>query len=308
MNCRRVRTMKIGLCLVLWLGFMNTFSVGAMHEDEHLSGEFSVSYIATAPEIDLQGNGLSITAGDTTPWTMDHTDFGEVDVSSGHVDHTFRIRNLGDATLNLTNAPPIMKFGDHHSDFNVVAGGDDFTIAPGGYEDFTIRFDPSDLGLRSATITIGNDDSDEDPYNFAIQGTGAYPEMDVYGNNVEIADGDTTPSMLDHTDFGPVLVDGGSVDRTFRIWNHGVGTLNYTYAPPIFVIPNTQFNIVAGGNDSSLPPGEYEDFTVRFNPSGTGIYSATIQMGNNDSDEDPYNFTIQGWGAHPMVYLPLALR
>ena len=103
-------------------------------------------------------------------------------------------------------------------------------------------------------------------------------------------------------------MDGGSVERTFRIWNHGVGTLEYTYAPPIFVYPNTHFNIVAGGNQFSLPPDQYEDFAVRFDPGGTGVLSATIDIGNNDPDQNPYSFVIQGRGANSILYLPLTLR
>ncbi len=37
---------------------------------------------------------------------------------------------------------------------------------------FTITFDPSDTGIRTATVNIANDDSDENPYEFAIKGTG----------------------------------------------------------------------------------------------------------------------------------------
>jgi len=36
----------------------------------------------------------------------------------------------------------------------------------------TVTFDPSAEGVRTATISIANNDADENPYNFAIQGTG----------------------------------------------------------------------------------------------------------------------------------------
>ena len=44
--------------------------------------------------------------------------------------------------------------------------------AGGGTSTFTVEFDPSGVGLRTATITIANDDPSENPYNFDIQGTG----------------------------------------------------------------------------------------------------------------------------------------
>ena len=41
--------------------------------------------------------------------------------------------------------------------------------------------------------------------------------MNVTGNNISIADGDTTPSNADNTDFGT----GNSVTRSFSIQNKG---------------------------------------------------------------------------------------
>jgi hypothetical protein len=44
----------------------------------------------------------------------------------------------------------------------------------GGTTTFTVRFDPSATGTRSATLSIANNDADENPYDFAIQGAGTY--------------------------------------------------------------------------------------------------------------------------------------
>ena len=40
---------------------------------------------------------------------------------------------------------------------------------------FTVQFNPGNLGLRQATISIDNDDADENPYSFDVQGTGIDP-------------------------------------------------------------------------------------------------------------------------------------
>jgi len=44
--------------------------------------------------------------------------------------------------------------------------------AAGGTTTFTVQFDPSDVGLRTAVVSIANDDSDENPYEFGIHGMG----------------------------------------------------------------------------------------------------------------------------------------
>ena len=84
------------------------------------------------------------------------------------------------------------------------------TIAPGGSNTFTVTFDPTTAGLKSATVNIANNDCDENPYNYSIQGTGVDPEIDVRGNMISIADGDATPSLGDQTDFGDVTACSGT--------------------------------------------------------------------------------------------------
>lgn len=251
------------------------------------------------PEIDISGNGIGISDDDTTPSTDDGTEFGTADISGGYVDHTFRITNSGGDTLNYTYAPPI--FIIPHTVFSIVSGGNNFSLLPGAYEEFTVRFQPTSQGDFTAKIEIGNDDADENPYNFNIHGTAESPEMDITGNGIDIPDDDTTPVIADGTEFGDVDVAGGFVDHTFRIWNNSTSTLNYTYAPPIFVIPNSVFSLVSGGGSFSLAPGSYEDFTIRFEPTTPGDYSAAIDIGNDDPNENPYNFTVHGTG---VVYAP----
>src|SRR5439155_109245 len=141
---------------------------------------------------------------DTTPDTADDTDFGAVPTGSGFNDNTFTIFNTGVDTLTLDAvvANRVVIGGANPGDFTVTVQPGSPISAGGGTTSFIIRFDPTALGLRTATVSIANNDSDENPYNFSIQGTGGEPEMDVQGNNTSIADGDATPTAADNTDFG----------------------------------------------------------------------------------------------------------
>lgn len=85
---------------------------------------------------------------------------------------TFTIENTGAATLNLTGSSPYITIdGTHAADFSVTSIPSN-TISASGSTTFQITFNPSAIGTRSATISIVNDDADENPYNFSIQGTG----------------------------------------------------------------------------------------------------------------------------------------
>ncbi|WP_333782931.1 choice-of-anchor D domain-containing protein, partial [Nitratireductor aquibiodomus] len=149
----------------------------------------------------VSGNGTDIADGDGSPDAADHTDFGASDVGGGTVSRTFTIANSGTDTLTLgSNAASLS--GAHAADFAITAQPA-ASVASGGITSVTVQFDPSATGTRGATLSIANDDADEAPFDFAIQGTGTgAPEIAVSGNGTDIADGDGSPDAADHTDFG----------------------------------------------------------------------------------------------------------
>ncbi|MCI0536805.1 MAG: choice-of-anchor D domain-containing protein, partial [Verrucomicrobiales bacterium] len=264
------------------------------------TSEFSQSVPVAVPvvEMDVLGNSVSIADGDVTPSASDHTDFGSANTMSGSVDRVFTIANTGIDPLNLTGSPLVQITGANAADFSVTVQPAS-PVAASGNTTFTVHFDPSAVGLRSATISIANDDVDENPYDFAVQGTGtAAPEMNVLGNSVSIADGDLTPSSADHTDFGSADISSGSVDRGFTIANLGSADLNLTGSPKVQISgPNAADFSVTVQPSSPIAPNGNTTFTVHFDPSATGVRSATISIANNDPDENPYNFSIQGTGS-----------
>ncbi|HPB24178.1 MAG TPA: choice-of-anchor D domain-containing protein [Bacteroidales bacterium] len=130
---------------------------------------------APQPEIDIQGNSVSIADGDATPSASDWTDFGSAVVTTGSVDRTFTILNTGVAGLNLTGTPKVAISGTNAADFSVT-GTPTSPVSAGGSTTFTVHFVPTAVGVRTATLTIANNDLDENPYNFDIVGTGYIPD------------------------------------------------------------------------------------------------------------------------------------
>ena len=127
------------------------------------------------PEIDVQGNSNSILDGSTTTSGSNFTDFGSSNISSGTVIQTFSILNTGNAPLALTGNPKIAIFGTNASDFSVTQLPTSPVAATAGTTTFQITFDPSSSGVRTATVSIASDDSNENPYDFSIIGVGLTP-------------------------------------------------------------------------------------------------------------------------------------
>ncbi|MEM6966889.1 MAG: BspA family leucine-rich repeat surface protein, partial [Bacteroidota bacterium] len=238
------------------------------------------------PEIDVQGGvaSNSISNGDNTPSTIDDTDFGSFPITTNHT-HTFTILNTGSGDLTLGTVTI-----DNTADFTIIsqpAG----TVASGGSTTFDVTFAASVAGIRTGVLSIPNDDPDEAPYTFTLQGTGlGEPEIDVRGGSplVSIVNGDNTPSITDDTDFGDQVIGIDHV-HVFPIFNVGTSNLNLG---TITIDNTTDFTISQVSN--TVGPNGATNLTVTFSASTVGQKDAIITIPSDDPDEDPFTFSITG--------------
>jgi hypothetical protein len=240
-----------------------------------------------APEIAVLGSGQNIVDGDTTPSGSDGTDFGTV-LQGTTANRVFTLNNTG--TAALTTSGLALPTG-----FSLIEGLS-ASIAPGGSDTFTVRLDTATAGTKSGQISFTTNDSDENPFDFSITGTvtAAAPEVVVFGlervsNQLfSIADGETTPSVSYGTDFGSLLQ--GSTGGNVLFWVKNVGTGTLTTSNLTLPVGFILFE----GLSASIAPGDMDSFTVRLDASTAGTKSGQISFANNDSDENPFNFSITG--------------
>ncbi len=274
---------------------------------------FTISGLGRAPEMDLTGRGpdnvfRAIADGSITTAENNGTDFGDTNVTGTKAERVFRITNNGNQNLNISGRNFSGAGAGDYSVSDLFAGNPFVNIAPGATQDFTITFDPSVLGPRPAVFSIDNNDPDENPYNFALNGTGiGFPEIRIQGRQTAhpgnpaptfslINDGDTTPTSSDGTLFRDTAV-GDSFDMLVRVHNDGDGDL--TFSSPT-ITGSSDFSVVSL-SIAGLAAGASRDFTIRFRPSSFGAKTATFSLPNNDSNENPYNFSLQGTGLAPEI-------
>jgi hypothetical protein len=273
-------------------GIRNTNMAIANNDGNESSYTFLLSGTGLDAEMNVQGNGVSIADGDTTASASDHTDFGSAATVNSTIVRTFTIFNSGAATMDLSLGA-ITITGTNAGDFSFTAPLVAL-LAPGTSTTFTVTFDPSATGTRTATVNIANNDSNESPYNFAISGVGNSPEINITGNSVSIADGDTTPSVSDATDFGTVSIESGNTLVTFTIQNTGIGNLNIYGVtlsgsnPGDYSVTIAPASVVAAGSSTT--------FQLSFDPTTIGIKNATVMVTCDDANEDYYTFDITGLG------------
>lgn len=139
-------------------------------------------------EMQVKGNSVVITDGDATPSASDSTDFGSVATTGATLKITYKIKNTGGTSLALSGTPKVAVGGTNAADFTVTTQPSS-PVAAGDSTTFVVEFDPSAIGTRTATLSIANDDTDENPYNWSIQGTGgannSYDNFDSWRFNTD---------------------------------------------------------------------------------------------------------------------------
>lgn len=212
-------------------------------------------------EINITGNSIDISNGDFTTNTANNTDFGPVEEIIGSNSNTFTIENQGTTfPLYLTGTSPYVTItGTHASDFSLTSTPNQ-TINAGSSTTFEITFHPSSAGIKTALISIANNDSNENPYTFSIQGRG----------------------------FTPLTEGPGGVTANLELWlkaNHGAGNTDNQ--------PLTQWLDQANSNDATVnitgQEPTYRDnpnFNVNYNPVVDFDSSYTLSPTDNDYSFD----------------------
>ncbi len=245
--------------------------------------------VGNGAEINLRQNTFSIASAGSF-------DFGAVVVGQSSGNITFTIENTGNAILNLTGTPKIVKSGANAGDFTITETLP-ATINASGSATFNINFMPSGRGARTAQISIANNDSNENPYIINLIGAGIAPEINLKQNTTSIANAGSF-------DFGAFVVSQSSGNITFTIENTGNVILNLTGSPKI-VKSGTHANdfTITESLPATVNANGSVTFTINFTPSSVGTRTAQISIANNDSDENPYIVNLTGVGGVPEINL-----
>lgn len=114
-------------------------------------------------------------------------DFGTENVGE-FISYGFNLDNYGTATLVLYEGWPIEidePGGEQNFYLEDHSGGNE--VLPSGHNTFTIRFVPMSEGPKTATITIWNNDLDENPYTIYLTGTGLWGPEKIIEDETELA-------------------------------------------------------------------------------------------------------------------------
>jgi hypothetical protein len=143
--------------------------------------------------------------------------------------------------------------------------------------------------LVNATVDIGAMESEQPEIAVLINAT-LDPETGHF-NGTLIAD-NTGSHDLGKTAIGYPLTATFTIDNTHGTRKLNIGAAASASVPAGFSV--TGWPNAGQPNEGEIPAGGWSQITLQLNAVSTGTPSGTFSFANNDSDENPYNFTVSG--------------
>lgn len=223
----------------------------------------------------------------------DYVDFGAVEIGppDRSATRTVTLRSMGDTPFEFSR---LTILGDASPEYSIIdpVTGTMNPLDPGQQRVLTIRFNPSSLRVRSATLV-----ANASPYSslcpqataeaiLSGTGTGDAPEIEVIPRRLNFGRRD--------------LCEGMSPAMTLRISNIGTQPLVFTGVGitktgadhPDFIILTDITSLVS----TPIPAGASRTLEVAFQPTELGNRSARLVITTNDGDEATLIVPLSGRG------------
>jgi hypothetical protein len=212
------------------------------------------------PQIQLLVGLNAVANGQTSP-----VNFGSVRQGQTGPTITFTVNNAGGQSLTLgTIALPTGY---------TVTQNPPSTLAPGGQGTFAIQLNSSVVGTRSGSVSISNNDPNNNPFTFQVTGTVTNPAPKIIALGGSLA-------------FGNLTV-GTTAQATLTISNMGNATLTVSgiTCPPGF----------SGPWSGTIPAGGSQPATVTFAPMAAQPYGGNVTV-NSDATSGVNTIAASGTG------------
>ncbi len=193
----------------------------------------------------------------------------------------FTIRNTGNATLNLGQLNVVGE------GFYPIGNPPAASVPANGSTTLRIRLHSNTAGIKTARVTLSNNDPDCNPFIFLVRGVvnpANPPEISVSAPDVPNINKDDLYTFPNSTQVGT------TTSILFTICNTGNGPLNLGQAS----ITGEGFYQIGIPPATVVQPGGCTTFRIRLHSNTPGYKLGRVSIPNNDSDESPFTFTIRG--------------
>jgi hypothetical protein len=271
----------------------STIAIGSPYDDT-VAYEKGYAYVFNAfPElvVEVQPSNANVSDGG-------NRDFG-ITVTGSTTSMTFTVKNIGYNDLIITGTPKVAVSGTHGALFAITAQPTSPITAPTGTTTFTVQFLPTSGGVKTAALSIPNNDVDESPFDINLTGTAL-----AFTDDTD-ADGLNDASEFQMATLGyDWQVSQPALVNTLMSSATGAGLYNQTLY---------NANRTAGQNDVISSPNTYSLYTlsqvqalnvgpplIQRNPT-TGIFTLTLGVAKS-TDLNIFNpFPMSGPGTSTVI-------
>jgi hypothetical protein len=206
------------------------------------------------------------------------------------ITHEFEIINISCTEIQLGEPNSFITITGINSDrFLVSEDLPAISLLHGERAQFSITYDAMEEGVHDADVTITTPNFS---YQFTISGSALNVKMTVRGNGIPIENGSNEPTTNNLTDFGTVNFNGNR-SRNFTIHNLGASPLHLNGTPRVQIVGEHADKFTVTLQPQSPVLSIQRSFTIRFDATDVGIFSATVLIENNDPIKNPYTFSIK---------------
>jgi hypothetical protein len=273
-------TVAAGSCTSFQVRFQvtapGTYNGGVSILSNAAAYTFSLRATAGSPEIRVRTNPQGVNVTDGGLYTFPTQSLSQLPISQ-----LFDLCNDGNAALSISNPSSLASgFG-----FYQIGTAPASSVAPGNCTTFRVRFQVGAAGTYTGGVSITNNDSNENPFNFTVRGTA------VSLSEIRVT-----------TEQGANISDGGlytfpvrslaqlPVSQLFKLCNDGSEVL--IVSNPTSLVGGFGFSQIGTPPTTTVAPGACTNFRVRFHVNATGSYTGAVTIYNNDGNENPFNISL----------------
>jgi len=216
-----------------------------------------------------------------TPLTLTPNpyDFGNTAIGGVSSSQTFTLTNNGYEPIIIN----ISLGGTNADQFEFVSGGGSgVTLSGNATRNIVIRFKPTSIGAKTATLNVVPGNSDFNSVSSSLSGTGVQPLITVSATSL--------------TDFGNIPINTNSATKSYTVSGSNLTANISISAPSGFQISTSQSSGFSSSLTLTQSSGTVSTTTIyaRFSPTTTGNQSGNIS--HTSTGASTKNVSVSGTG------------
>jgi hypothetical protein len=228
-------------------------------------------------------SSIEVEDGNSKPISNDSRLIYNIRPSQNDTVLPFTINSVGEKMLEVNEVSMITDYPDN---FQLVIDESGTIVDPNTIMLYDVIYSFDDIGTKTATIQIDNNDAMNNPFVYEIvMKAGDYSDINIINN-------DTYLNNNGVVDFNDVYA---TTEQTIPLQIESAGTLPLDInSISLSGSDADQFTLIDDEVQPIIDAGDTNPLYIKFNPTTTGVKEATVIIDNNSLNKERFIFTVTG--------------